>query len=154
MRFSSLLFLILLSSNLIAQDSSIVPAIIKRLYQEPRPVQVFSFSINKLVQVDDLPNSFTTAGQEITKTKKGVFLNQLGSGRTYELKEFDGELKWERIDSTIYYGYNLVHCSFQWTPYFTRILDRDSSNTMEICAISTKKVRNGRRKSYHPQFSG
>jgi len=105
MRVSQLFVWILLSSILNAQDVE-VPAIIKRLHQEQRPVKVYSYAVNKIINLNDIPNSLKQAGQEITKSSKGVFLNPLGTGRIYELKVKDGELKWQRIDSTVFIGYN------------------------------------------------
>jgi hypothetical protein len=105
MRLIHFLFLILFSSASSAQDVK-VPAIIKRLNQESRPVNVFSYKLNKFITTDDLPESFINAGQEITKSNKGIFLNQLGTGRIYQLLTRDKGLQWQRIDSTVFYGYN------------------------------------------------
>ena len=105
MRIILFLALILFNSIINAQDVK-VPAIVKRLTQEARPVNVFTYKINKLVKTDDLPESFTYAGQDITKSSKGIFLNQLGTGRIYELVTKDGVSNWQRIDSTVFYGYN------------------------------------------------
>jgi hypothetical protein len=105
MRIIQFLVSVLFASILNAQDVK-VPAIVKRLTQESRPVNVFTYKINKLIKNDDLPESFTYAGQDITKSSKGIFLNQLGTGRIYELVTKDGVSTWQRIDSTVFYGYN------------------------------------------------
>lgn len=83
-----------------------IPAIIKRLYQEPRSVLVSSYNYDHLIDLPDLPGSYTYSGQAITKTSKGVFLNPLGTGRIYQLMPDADSLKWQRIDSTLFFGYN------------------------------------------------
>jgi hypothetical protein len=83
-----------------------IPAIVKRIYQVPGAVNVHSYSINNILNITDLPENFKYAGQEITKTKNGLFLNPLGTGRLYQLKEINNKLAWIRIDSTIFNGYN------------------------------------------------
>jgi hypothetical protein len=111
MRVVQLFVLVLVSGITIAQEAK-VPAIVKRLQYEPRPVKVFSSTINKYIATDDLPETFNNAGQEITKSSKGIFLNQLGTGRIYKLSSTEGEFEWKRIDSTIFIGYNFFSLFF------------------------------------------
>jgi len=105
MRVIQLFVLAFVSSITVAQEAK-VPAIVKRLQYEPRQVNVFSYKINNFITTGDLPQSFINAGQEITKSSKGIFLNQLGTGRIYQLITRDGEAQWQRIDSTVFDGYN------------------------------------------------
>lgn len=111
MRVVQLFVLVLVSSITIAQEAK-VPAIVKRLQYETRPVKVFSSTMNKFIATDDLPETFNNAGQEITKSSKGIFLNQLGTGRIYKLSSTEGEFEWKRIDSTIFIGYNFFSLFF------------------------------------------
>ena len=102
-----LLFTALLASVSLAKaQSTNVPAILKRLYQESGSVTVYSFKPTEIVALSDLPKNFKYKGQEITKTKKGLFLNPTGTGRIYQLIRSSDSLVWKRIDSTIFTGYN------------------------------------------------
>ncbi len=102
-----LLILIFLGlGKLSAAQTNKVPAIIKRLYQLPVSVNVHSYGLPHVLHLGDLPQNFRSTGQEITKTKNGIFLNPLGTGRLYHLRQFNDSLVWHRIDSTIYTGYN------------------------------------------------
>ncbi len=87
-------------------QSANVPAILKRLHQENGSVTVFSFNPIEIIPLNDLPKNFKYKGQEITKTKKGVFLNPSGTGRIYQLVQSSDSFTWKRIDSTVYTGYN------------------------------------------------
>lgn len=89
-----------------AAQTNEVPAIIKRLYQFPVPINVNSYGLPNILPLGDLPKNFRYTGQEVTKTKNGVFLNPLGTGRLYHLRKVNDSLVWYRIDSTIYTGYN------------------------------------------------
>jgi hypothetical protein len=101
--FSYLLIIVLGAIQVNAQP---VPTIIKRLYHEPRAVLVSSYNYDHLIDIPDLPGSYNLSGQAITKTTKGVFLNPLGTGRIYQLVMGTDSLKWQRIDSTLFFGYN------------------------------------------------
>ncbi len=83
-----------------------VPSIVKRLYQEPREVLVFSFIPNNIIDLTDLPKNFKYSGQELVKTRKGLYLNPLGTGRIYQLKQKGEKFAWQRMDSTLFVGYN------------------------------------------------
>ncbi len=87
-------------------QSTNVPAILKRLHQENRAVVVYSYANTNILQIEDLAKNFKYTGQEVTKTKKGVFLNPLGTGRLYKLEGSSDTLRWKRIDTTLYTGYN------------------------------------------------
>lgn len=89
-----------------ASQSNGIPPIIKKLYQTPGSLIVFSDINSNLIELPDLPKNFKYTGQELVKNNKGLFLQPLGTGRIYQLTENDGEYKWKRIDSTIYTGYN------------------------------------------------
>ena len=101
--FSYLLIIVL---GVIQVNAQPVPAIIKRLYQEPRSVLVSSYNYDHVIDIPDLPASYNLSGQAITKTAKGVFVNPLGTGRIYQLVMQADSLKWQRIDSTLFFGYN------------------------------------------------
>ena len=87
-------------------QSQHVSAILKRLYIEPRGVQISTYINQDIITISDLPDSYNNSGQSITKTSKGVFVNPLGTGRIYQLKSINDSLVWHRIDSTIFFGYN------------------------------------------------
>ena len=87
-------------------QSQQIPAILKRLYLEPGAVQVSTYNYQNIIDIPDLPNTFDDAGQAITKTSKGVFVNPLGTGRIYKLVNIKDSLVWQRIDSTIFFGYS------------------------------------------------
>ena len=74
--------------------------------QEKGNVLVFSPYPSRPLEINDLPTNFKQSGQVLTKTKKGLFLNQLGTGRIYQLELEKNEYRWNRIDSTFYTGYN------------------------------------------------
>jgi hypothetical protein len=104
---SKIIFLLLLIVGESLGQTSIAPPIIQRLFREDRGVIIKSYSTKNLAELKDLSDNFKYGGQEITKTRKGVFLNPLGTGRIYKLEElFQDSLRWERIDSTIFTGYN------------------------------------------------
>lgn len=87
-------------------QSTGIPPIINKLLDTDKSVIVFSYTKAKLLEIDDLPKNFKYTGQEIVKNKNGLFLHPLGTGRLYQLKVKQGDYSWERIDSTIYTGYN------------------------------------------------
>ena len=104
---STIIFLLLLVAGESLGQTSIAPPIILRLFSEKRGVIVKSYSSKNLAELKDLSDNFKFGGQEITKTRNGVFLNPLGTGRIYKLEEsFQGSLRWVRLDSTIFTGYN------------------------------------------------
>jgi hypothetical protein len=106
MRVKIIILLLLLVGESIGQ-TSIAPPIIRRLFSEKRGVIVKSYSSKNLAELKDLSDNFKFGGQEITKSRNGIFLNPLGTGRIYKLeKTLKDSLRWERIDSTIYTGYN------------------------------------------------
>jgi len=111
MRINFILFLLLLVGESLGQ-TSIAPPIIKRLFSEKRGVIIHSYGTKNIKELKDLSYNFKYAGQEITKTREGVFLNPLGTGRIYRLELAKDSLIWTRIDSTLYTGYNFVSLFF------------------------------------------
>lgn len=105
MRKQLISLLLLLASEVDGQTSK-APPIIQRLFSEPRGVIVKSYSVQNLADLKDLSDNFKYTGQEIAKTRKGVFLNPLGTGRIYRLELAKDSLRWKRIDSTVFTGYN------------------------------------------------
>lgn len=101
-----LLTSLLISFGLAKAQTPVVPAIVKRLLQEPRGVTVYSYATTNIIDLEDLPKNFKQTGQDITKTSQGVFLNPLGTGRLYKLNGKGDSLEWKRIDTTVYTGYN------------------------------------------------
>ena len=95
-----------------------VPTIVKRLYQEPGSVIVFSNKEINVIELPDLPKNFKYSGQELVKNDNGLFLHPLGTGRLYKLTEKDRELKWNRIDSTLFIGYNFNSLFFSMDTTF------------------------------------
>lgn len=87
-------------------QSTNVPAILKRLHQENSAVVVYSYANANILPIEDLAKNFKYTGQEVTKTREGVFLNPLGTGRLYKLVKISDSLRWKRIDTTLYTGYN------------------------------------------------
>lgn len=83
-----------------------IPPIINKLYHSSGSVIIFSNNETNLIDLTDLPKNFKYSGQELIKNANGLFLHPLGTGRLYKLGEKEGEYKWNRIDSTIYFGYN------------------------------------------------
>lgn len=80
--------------------------------QEKGSVLVFSPYLSRPLEIDDLPNNFKLIKQALTKTKKGLFLNQLGTGRIYQLEQVENQHRWNRIDTTFYTGYNFASLFF------------------------------------------
>ena len=109
----SLCALLVLYFPAIAQLDS-TPPIIKRLMQEKGNVLVFSPYMSRPLEINDLPSNFKQSGQVLTKTKKGLFLNQLGTGRIYQLEQEKNQYRWNRIDSTFYTGYNFGSLFLSW----------------------------------------
>ena len=111
MRSKIIFFLLLLVGESFGQ-TSIAPPIIQRLFSEKRGVIIKSYATKNLTELKDLSYNFKYAGQEITKTREGVFLNPLGTGRIYRLELSKDSLIWTRIDSTLYTGYNFASLFF------------------------------------------
>lgn len=114
------LFILILLSVVgeVSGQTSKAPPIIKRLFIEPRDVIVKSYLVQNLADLNDLSANFKYTGQEIAKTRKGVFLNPLGTGRIYKLELAEDSLKWKRIDSTIFTGYNFGSLFFSLDSIF------------------------------------
>jgi hypothetical protein len=105
------MLLLLLVGESIGQ-TSIAPPIIRRLFSEKRGVIVKSYATKNLTELKDLSYNFKYTGQELTKTREGVFLNPLGTGRIYKLALAKDSLIWTRIDSTQFTGYNFASLFF------------------------------------------
>lgn len=111
MRVKIIMLLLLLVGESIGQ-TSIAPPIIRRLFSEKRGVIVKSYATKNLTELKDLSYNFKYTGQELTKTREGVFLNPLGTGRIYKLALAKDSLIWTRIDSTQFTGYNFASLFF------------------------------------------
>ncbi len=101
----------------VGQSNGIAP-IINKLYHAPSSVIVFSYKENNVIELPDLPKNFKYSGQELVKNDKGLFLHPLGTGRLYQLTEKDGAYHWNRIDSTLYIGYNFNSLFFSMDTTF------------------------------------
>ncbi len=60
---------------------------------------------DKAIAITDSP--FNTFPQQLLKTSAGLYLFVNGSGRLYQLHDSGAGLQAQRIDSTIFFGYNL-----------------------------------------------
>lgn len=107
-------FLIILTNCLFAQEKP--GRFISRIISSPSPVLVFNFrsdvSQMPIHLIKDLPPTFKYSGQNITKNTKGLYLNQLGTGRVYKWKGDENLGSWVRIDSTYFTGYNFLSMFF------------------------------------------
>lgn len=83
-----------------------LPPIIKRLALHPGHVITFSPEKKALFPIVDLSPEFLNQYQSIVKNKNGLFLSISGSARIYKLNIVGDSLKLQRIDRTIYGGYN------------------------------------------------
>lgn len=93
-------------------QSKDLPPIVNKLHLTPGGVTVFSYSKTNVIDLPELPKNFKYTGQELVKTKKGVFLHPVGTGRLYQLEVENGKYDWRRIDSTFYTGYNFSSLFF------------------------------------------
>ena len=81
-----------------------IPPILKRALQYPGTLHISTFNTQTLLQLKDLPPSYKTNNQQIVKTKEGLFLFVDGTGRIYHYDPISSY--WNRIDSTVFLGYN------------------------------------------------
>ncbi|MFM7222442.1 MAG: hypothetical protein ACKO03_03315 [Bacteroidota bacterium] len=100
-------------SEVTAQTTKI-PAIVERLFNEKKSVTVFTRTTQQLFFPPDLPSNFRTSSNKIVKTDERLFLNILGTGRIYQLIRSDSAFTWKRLDSTYYTGYNFSSLFFHW----------------------------------------
>ena len=110
-----LLFLLLIIPiNSFAKEKP--PAFISKILNYPGPVFIYNFKTAvptmPLLQINDLPGTFKFSGQALTKNKKGLFLNHLGTGRIYQWSGNSQDGYWKRIDSTFFTGYNFLSILF------------------------------------------
>lgn len=106
MRLPLLSLFLFLTSVGLGQPLNGIPPIINKLYHSSGSVIIFSNKETNLIDLTDLPKNFKYSGQELVKNANGLFLHPLGTGRLYKLGVKEEEYKWNRIDSTIYFGYN------------------------------------------------
>ena len=66
------------------------------------------------IEITDIPfiRGRSELPQTFLKTSKGLFVLVDGTGRVYEIRKHDGILSSERLDSTIFTGYNFGAISF------------------------------------------
>jgi hypothetical protein len=89
-----------------------MPAILKRLSEMQGNVQVFCYSKNLPFAIPDLPVGFNISGFGVVKTSSGLFVLPQGTGRVYRYQT--ESLRWKRVDSTYFAGYNFGSVQFSF----------------------------------------
>lgn len=89
--------------NLLSDSSEVYDVFIPRYQSQP-------------LVIDDVPflRSKGHVPQKLIRTSKGLFVLVDGTGRVYEIKKGRDSLAVQRIDSTIYFGYNFGAEPFAW----------------------------------------
>jgi hypothetical protein len=108
LNFLCLLFAVLSTSAQI-QNSSIT---IQNLVNSNKPISNISYENIKYVNISDTP--IKNFPQVLIKTSKKLFVFANGSGRLYEVLNDNNKIEIKRIDSTIFYGYNLGSFPFAY----------------------------------------
>jgi hypothetical protein len=106
--FLGLLFVY--SVSLHAQVTAPIPAILKKMAEQPGAVN--SLFLHNEPFFKGLPYPFETAGCSFVKTPDGVYALVNGTGRIYALDTLRLPAQWIRIDSTYFTGYNLGCLNF------------------------------------------
>lgn len=105
------LLCVFIISNISAQTTHI-PVTIQNLLADNKPASYISWENRNYVNIADTP--FKNFQQRLIKTSKGLFVSLDGSGRIYQLLSNNGNLEFKRIDSTIFFGYNLGSFPFAY----------------------------------------
>jgi hypothetical protein len=87
-----------------------MPAILKRLAEMQGNVQVFCYPKNLPFTIADLPVGFSNTGYGVVKNDSGLFIFPQGTGRVYRYQT--ESMRWKRIDSTYFKGYNFNSLHF------------------------------------------
>lgn len=87
-----------------------MPAILKRLAAMSGNVQVFCYTKVLPFAIADLPAGFNNAGYGVVKNDSGLFIFPQGTGRVYRYQT--ESLRWKRVDSTYFAGYNFGSVQF------------------------------------------
>ncbi len=91
---------------------------LRHLLSDTTPVYdiVIPRNFTQPLAIDD--NPFTrgngTTPQKLVRTRNSLFALIDGTGRLYEIKEINGALSAQRIDSTLFFGYNFGAEAFAW----------------------------------------
>lgn len=93
-----------------AQTRSL-PPIIKKLIGIEGQVTIFNHSSENLFETKDLPKINFDGSTQLIKSKNGLYVCIPGTGRVYEIIIKNDKLAYNRIDKTIFTGYNF-HCLF------------------------------------------
>ena len=102
--------------KILGQNKNIAHTFLSKIINHNSPVQIFNFNIPvdplPILKIDDLENTFNFTGQGLTKTKNGLFLNPIGTGRLYKWEGDSKKGNWIRTDSTFFSGYNFLSMFF------------------------------------------
>ena len=76
----------------------------------------FSKEFKQPLAINDVPfvKEKSIVPQKFIRTKKGLFILVNGTGRVYEIKKGGSDLSVQRIDSTVFFGYNFGAFSFAY----------------------------------------
>lgn len=110
------ILLFTLQLELLGQNKNIEHTFLSKIIEHTSPVQIFNFNIPvdpvPILKINDLENTYNFTGQGLTKNKKGLFLNPIGTGRLYRWDGDSKKGKWARTDSTFFAGYNFFSLFF------------------------------------------
>lgn len=112
MKAKIFLILFLIQNIVIGQNIDITNnGLINRLSQEKNNIEIsHSFIINKIIPQE---KNFRSYNQLVIKNNKGTYILVDGTGRVYKQQNrIKDTIKYERIDSTHFYGYNASAITF------------------------------------------
>lgn len=90
--------------ELLSDTSTVYDIVLRRDFPQPLAI----------VENPSLLRGLLSAPQKLIRTRKGLFALLDGTGRVYEIKSTNGSLSAQRIDSTLFFGYNFGAQSFAW----------------------------------------
>jgi hypothetical protein len=112
MKFRLFLIILIVLGYRPILEAQELPPILERLAQFKKPVMVYNYNTNPIVELSDLPGTFKSSGSNIVKTPEDVFVFPKGTGRMYRLVGGKGNFHWQRDDSTYFTGYNFGCLNF------------------------------------------
>jgi hypothetical protein len=101
---------ICLNNSIMAQNYIKTP--ISHLFNYKGDIATISRDGKKYVEPDK--SEFLKLPQQLIKTRNGLYISLIGSGRLYKAILTDNKIKFERIDSTIYFGSNFGSFNFSY----------------------------------------
>jgi hypothetical protein len=106
-----LFILVIIGYGPFAQTRSL-PPIIKKLIDVEGPVIVYKITEVNLITPPDLSTTIFNSYNQIIKNKSGLYIGVNGTGRIYQAIVKKNTLIFERMDNTIFTGYNFGYLFF------------------------------------------